>query len=193
MLKWALTLCLALLSTSASARAHHGHTKFFPAEHDSVLRENLVANEMGAFRYFTQAQVDTDVRLGKLSALYDQTTYVVSPKLPIERRYALPGTADFVYGLSREYYVAFRQPLMVDSAIRPATVQRRLHLRNAAPAYGLRASTHERGTSVDFSRKLSRSEYKWLIVRLMYYRAIGRVLVIQEKSCFHIFVLGDLQ
>jgi hypothetical protein len=157
-----------------------------------VLRENLAGDEMGTYRYFTQAQVDADVRLGKLSALYSQIIYIVSPKLPIERRYALPTTTDFVYVLAKEYYGTFRQPLMVDSAIRPATVQRGLHLRNAAPAYGERASSHERGTTVDLSRKMSKKEYKWLVVRLMYYRAIGKILVIQERNCFHVFVRGDL-
>ncbi len=185
-----LALCLALLSIPASAKVHHRTPKFFSANKNSVAEENLAGNEMFAYRYFTQAQVDNDVQLGKLSALYDRTVYVISPKLPIERRYALPATVSFVYELSKEYYWVFRQPLMVDSAIRPATAQRSLHLHNAAPAYGLRASSHERGTTVDLSRKLSKTEYRWLVVRLLYYRAIGRVLVIQERGCFHIMVLS---
>ena len=180
-----LALCLALLfgPSLASAKVHHRAPKFFSANKDSVAEENLAGNEMFAYRYFTQAQVDNDVQLGKLSALYDRTVYVISPKLPIERRYALHATVSFVYELSKEYYWVFRQPLMVDSAIRPATAQRSLHLHNAAPAYGPRASSHERATTVDLSRKLSKIEYKWLIVRLLYYRAIGRVLVIQEAHC----------
>lgn len=185
-----LVLCLVLLNIPANAKVHHRAPKFFSANKDSVAEENLAGNEMGAYRYFTQSQVDNDVRLGKLSALYARTVYVVSPKLPIERRYALPNTVDFVYELSKKYYGVFRQPLMVDSAIRPATAQRGLHLRNAAPAYGERASSHERGTTVDLSRKMSKTEYKWLIVRLLYYRAIGKILVIQERNCFHIMVLS---
>ncbi len=185
-----LAICIALLlGTFATAKVSPKRAKFFPADRDSVLRENLAAGEMGAYRYFTQAQVDGDVNSGKLSALYDSMVYVVSPKLPLERRYALPRTVGFVYQLSKEYHEEFKQPLMIDSAIRPATTQRGLHLKNAAPAYGERASTHERGTTVDLSRKLSRTEYNWLILRLMYYRATGRILVIQERNCFHIFVM----
>ena len=192
MWKILVLLMSLLLNSPANARVHKNKNPF-RADSESVLRENLAGNEMKAYRYFTQAQVDNDVHLGKLSAIHDYTVYVVSPKLPIERRYALPATVGFVYELSKEYYWVFRQPLMVDSAIRPATVQRGLHLHNAAPAYGERASSHERGTTVDLSRKMSKNEYKWLGVRLMYYRATGRVLVIQERNCFHIFVIGDLQ
>jgi hypothetical protein len=193
MLKWTLVLCLAfLLGITASARVRPRGHKNFPATHDSVHLENEVANSMGAYRYFTQAQVDTDVINRHLSAIHECTVYVVAPKLSIERRYALPATTAFLYELSKEYYEVFKQPLMVDSAIRPATVQRGLHMRNAAPAYGENASSHERGTTVDLSRKMSKTEYKWLIVKLLYYRAIGRILVIEERHCFHIFVIGDL-
>ncbi len=187
-----LALCLALLfgPSLASAKVHHRAPKFFSANKDSVAEENLAGNEILAYRYFTQAQVDNDVQLGKLSAFYDRTVYVISPKLPMERRYALPATVDFIYELSKEHYWVFRQPLMVDSAIRPATAQRALHLRNAAPAYGLRASSHERGVSIDLSKKQNKQENAWMVSRLLYYRAIGRILVIQEKSCWHIMVLS---
>jgi hypothetical protein len=37
---------------------------------------------------------------------------------------------------------------------------------------------------------LSRAEYQWLVMRLLYYRALHRVLVIEERACFHIFVGG---
>src|SRR5665213_4179692 len=165
MLTRTLALCAALLlGPSAIARVHPRAAKFFPADRDSVLRENLAANEMGAYRYFTQAQVDTDVYAGNLSALYDNMVYIVSPKLPMERRYALPATTEFVYNLSREFYITFKQPLMVDSAIRPATTQRGLHLSSAAPAYGPRASTHERGTSVDLSKRMTKAQHDWLVM-----------------------------
>jgi Family of unknown function (DUF5715) len=197
MLKSTLALCLLAFSLAApaSARVHQGRprmVKIFAANHDSIRLENEVANAMGAYRYFTQAQVNIDVSNRHLSAFYDCTVYVISPKLPIERRYALPATIDFVYDLSRKYYGSFKQPLMVDSAVRPATIQRDLHLRSAAPAYGERASTHERGTTVDISKRMTRAQHDWMVMRLLYYRAIGRVLVIEERGCFHIFVRSEL-
>jgi|ERR1035437_1288063 hypothetical protein len=193
------TLALALIALSlcsaASAKVHRGRpreNKIFAANHDSVRLENEAANDMGAFRYFTQAQVDEDVYSGKLVALYNHTQYVVSPKLPMNRRYALPSTVSFLDTFAMEFYRQFHQPLMVDSAVRPATTQRSLSRwnRNAAPAYGDRASTHERGTTLDLSKRMTKAQQRWMIMRLLYYRALGLVLVIQERGCWHIFVGG---
>lgn len=197
MSKWTLALCIAaLLVTQASAKVPRGRAhkvKIFAADHDSVLRENEAADAMGALRYFTQAQVDAAVQDGTLVPLYNHTQYVVSRKLPINRRYALPATVSFVEAFSMEFYRQFHQPLMVDSAVRAATTQHWLHLGNAAPAYGPRASSHERATTVDISKHLTKAQQRWLMTRLLYYRALGRVLVIQERGCFHIFVKGDQQ
>jgi len=194
MWKWTLVICAALLAnTQADARVHRGRprvSKIFAANSQSVLLENQAADEMGAFRYFTQAQVDAAVQDGTLEHIY--CLCLVSPKLPMERRYALPATVAFVDVLSREFYGAFHQPFMVDSAIRPATVQRSLIHRNraAAPAYGNKASSHERGTTADFSKRMSKEQYRWMLLRLLYYRAIGRVLVIQERACWHVMVIS---
>ncbi len=199
-MKRVLALCfvaLYLLSVSASARTHRGDrprkNKIFAADHMSVELENQAADEIGASRFMTQAEVDEAVYAVRLAPLYKHNTYVVSPALPINRRYALPATVKFVEQLSHDFYRQFNQPLMVDSAVRPATVQRSLLRwnRNAAPAYGERASTHERGTTIDISKRLTKAELQWLIIRLLYYRALGRVLVIQESGCFHIFVKGE--
>ena len=81
--------------------------------------------------------------------------------------------------------------LTVDSAIRPADVQRRLirFNKNAAPYDGYRASSHERGSTFDIARSgLSRRQNRYLITRLLYYRAVGKILVIQERGCYHVFV-----
>jgi hypothetical protein len=196
MWKWTLVICAALLAnTQADARVHRGRprvNKIFAANSQSVLLENQAADEMGAFRYFTQAQVDEAVLDGTLEPLYNHSYYIVSPKLPPERRYALPATVSFVETLSLDFYRVFHQPLMVDSAIRPATVQRSLIHRNraAAPAYGNKASSHERGTTADFSKRMSKEQYRWMLLRLLYYRAIGRVLVIQERACWHVMVIS---
>jgi len=195
MLKRILVVCLALsLSCFASTRVRRPRVgKIFAANSQSVLLENEAGDEMGAFRYFTQAQVDEAALDGLLEPLYNHSYYKVSPKLPFERRYALPSTVSFVELLALDYYRTFQQPLVVDSAIRPATTQRMLHLRCAAPAYGPKASSHERGTTVDISKRLTRVQQQWMVIRLLYYRAIGRVLVIQERACYHIFVRGEQQ
>lgn len=193
MLMRALVYAVALLlSTQAYARAHRRRpreAKIFAADRDSVLRENEAGNAMGALRYFTQPMVDQAVLRGELVPLGGP--YVISPKLTANRRYALPSTVQFLEELGVLFYAQFHKQLMVDSAIRPATTQRELHLRNAAAAYGDRASTHERGTTVDVSKNLTRAQRQWLVSRLLYYWALGRVLVIQERGCYHIFVKGE--
>src|ERR1019366_1059952 len=197
MLMRTLALALALsLAIPASARVHREHrpreSKIFAAKPWSVKLENEVAESMGAYRYFTQAQVDAAVLEGTLVPFRGTVYYVVSPKLPEERRYALPATVLFVDTLSREFYGQFHIPIMLDSAIRAATTQRGLHLRAAAPAYGDRASSHERGTTVDISKRLTKVQQQWLVTRLLYHWALGHVLVIQERSCLHIFVRGEM-
>ena len=196
---WVLVLCTAALllacCTQADARTHRRHRpreiKIFAAKPDSILLENEIAEGMGAYRYFTQAQVDAAVQDGTLVRLYTSYVLIVSPKLPMERRYALPATVAFINTLATEFFLQFHQTLMVDSAIRPATVQRGLHMRNAAPPYGPRASTHERGTSIDFAKHFTKAQYHWIILRLLYYKELGRILVIEERSCLHIFVIGE--
>jgi hypothetical protein len=168
-------------------------TKPFAATQASVYQENRAADAMGTRRFMTQAEVDTAVSRRQLSPLYEHTTYVVAPALPIERRYALPSTVKFLEQLALDHWRQFHRPLVVDSAIRPAKVQLSLRKRNscAAPAFGNRASTHIRGTTLDLSKRMTKEEIKWTLVRLGYYRAIGRVLIINERSCIHIFVIGD--
>jgi hypothetical protein len=115
-------------------------------------------------------------------------------KLPKERRYALPETVTFIARLDEEFYAMTLVHLVIDSAVRPADVQKRLSRfnRSAAPAYGAGASSHERGTTVDLSRRMRKGQYRWLLARLAYYKALGAVLVIEERSCIHVFVgLGD--
>lgn len=196
MLGRTLVLYAALLfvASLASAKDRPRAVKIFAAKPDSVLLENQAAEEMGAHRFFTQSEVDEAVNMGYLVPFYNHyITYVLSPKLPINRRFALPTTVAFITRLSVEFYQTYHQPLVIDSAIRPATTQRSLARvnKNAASAYGLRASSHERGTTVDISKHLSQAQQRWMINRLLYYRAVGWVLVISEKSCYHIFVRGE--
>lgn len=197
MLLRTLALCTALLlSTQAEARVHRGRpreNKIFAAKRDSVKLENEAADAFGAPRYLTQAAVIQAVSVYKLVPLYSQKAYTLCRKLPDNRRYALPSTAFFLEALGAEFYTQFHQPLVVDSAIRPATLQKKLSRWNhsAAPAYGAYPSSHERGTTVDLSKHMTKAQHTWMVGRLLYYRAIGRVLVIEEKSCIHIFVNGE--
>ena len=130
--------------------------------------------------------VDDAVKIGQLVPI---TGVKINDKLPKDRRYLRPEVLSFLERLNRDV----GSNLTVDSAIRPADVQRRLGRfnPNAAPFDGYRASSHERGSTFDISRRsLSVRNYRFLVARLLYYRAIGRILVIEERGCLHVFV-GD--
>jgi len=174
-----LGLCLMLVSSSWAR-------KVFPATHDSIPAENRRADMLGLKRYETMDEVRQDVAQSILVPL----SITVSKRLPKDRRYALPETVAFAEKLDQDFYEATGDRLVVDSAIRPSDVQKRLarRNRNAAPADGARASTHERGTTFDLSRRMKRGEYRWLLLRLAYYRARGEILIIEERACVHIFV-----
>ena len=178
-----LGLLLMLVSPLFGRTNQH---KLFPATHDSIAAENRRADMLGLKRYETMDEVRQDVAQSILVPL----SITVSKRLPKDRRYALPETVAFAEKLDQDFYEATGDRLVVDSAIRPSDVQKRLarRNRNAAPADGARASTHERGTTFDLSRRMTRARYRWLLLRLAYYRARGEILVIEERSCLHVFV-----
>lgn len=178
-------LILALVfAVPSRARTH----KTFPADSESVSRENERADALGYGRFENQAGVEAAVDSGELVSVPIR----VASKLPRERRYVRQPVADFMLELDTAFHTATGGNLVVDSAVRSADVQQRLcrSNRSAAPATGLRASSHERGTTFDLSRHMARRDYRWLLTRLMYYRATGRILVIEERNCLHIFVGG---
>lgn len=180
----AVLLGIAILVGEATANV----TLFFPATRESVTSENARADALGLKRYTSTAEVAHDARIGILVPV----PVKVQGKLPKERRFVLPETAAFLTVLDERFHRETGHRLQVNSAVRPEVVQRRLCRRNksAAPADGERASSHERGTTVDLSRRMSKRDYRWLVLQLMYYRAIGKILVIEERHCLHVFVGG---
>lgn len=149
--------------------------------------ENERANELGYRRYSTPADVACAVQRDELVALKG----AVSSRLPRERRFARPEAVSFAVQLQDEFHTATGGTLVIDSAVRDALTQRGIRRTNrgAAAPFGENASSHERGCTLDFSKKMSRGQHRWLVVRLLYYRAIGRILVIEERACFHVAVL----
>jgi D-alanyl-D-alanine dipeptidase len=130
-------------------------------------------------------------------ALPVNRTLIVSEALPPSRRYVLPRVNGFLRELAEGFYDEFGVPLMVDSAVRPVTVQRRLRRinRNAAPIHGEAASSHEAGCTIDIARhRLTRAQLHWLELRLAYYQfARQLILVEEERSCFHVMVVSYFQ
>jgi len=175
-----------LIALSCVSQAKTNHVQVFPATHDSVAAENRRADALGYKRYINTE----DMRQGVLSGqLVPIEGVKIDAKLPKDRRFLRPEAESFLERINRDC----GSTLTIDSAIRPADVQRRLLRinKNAAPVDGDRASSHERGSTFDIAQRgLSRRAYRLLIVRLLYYMANGRILVIEERGCIHVFV-GD--
>jgi hypothetical protein len=180
---------IIILSTITSAKTR-GDAKVFPATRGSVTQENAAADKAGVNRYLSAREVADAVSSG---ALVPITWARVSPKVPQDRRYLRQRADDFLSLLELDFYYETGTHLTVDSAVRSADIQQRLARvnRNAAPANGVRASSHERGTTFDLSRRMKREDYRWLLVRLAYYRGLDRILVIEEKNCIHVCVRED--
>lgn len=188
-----MLLMLLLLSTPSASFGLRGKNhrkflkKFFPATADSVRLENERADALSLARVDDEQDL---LALVQHNVLVPLVGVEVSRRLPQNRRYALPATVEYVRSLNEDYIRVSGHSLVVSSAVRPVTTQRRLRRWNrcAAPAYGNRSSSHERGSTVDISRHFSRQEYLWLVWRLWYDKARGKILVIEERACFHIFV-----
>ena len=135
---------------------------------ESLLLQNQVINQTGLQRFQNEQEVKDAVRREILIALPINDAVSIAPSLPSNRRYVLPMVNSFLVKLASEYYAEFHQPLTVDSAVRPVTVQRRLlrFNRSAAPIHGEAASSHEAGCTIDLSRRMSKRQMRWMELRL---------------------------
>jgi hypothetical protein len=169
--------------------------KNFPATRDSVPQENRIADSFHLKRYSNEQEIRRDVASGVLRPFSGDVETRYSKSLPLFRRAALPSTVAFFVGLNYEFATATGGGLVVDSAVRSRRDQTwlRRHNGNATSVDGVRASSHERGTTFDISRRIPPQDYDALVRRLRYYRALGLILVIEERHCVHIFVVPELR
>jgi hypothetical protein len=161
--------------------------------HDSLLRQNARSSKDGLKRIQDDADLLDLRRAKELVAIPATAALRVDTRLPSNRRYCRPWTAQFLSDLSRVHYGRFHRALQVNSAVRTVAYQRRLGLvnENAAPADGDDASPHLTGATVDIAKKgLSTEEIGWLRAYLMPLGAAGKVDVEEEfyQACFHITV-----
>jgi hypothetical protein len=161
--------------------------------HEILVRQNEVANSEGLDRIQNDDDLEV-MRIQKLLvAIPTNPSLQVDERLPENRRYCRPWTAQFLATLSRAYYARFHMPLQVNSAVRTVEFQQRL-LRtngNAAPAEGETASPHLTGQAVDLAKHgLSLTQIAWLRGYLLPLVQEGKVDVEEEfqQACFHISV-----
>jgi hypothetical protein len=161
--------------------------------HEILVRQNIVADRDGLDR----VQDDNDLlRMREqrlLVALPLSRELDVDGRLPMDRRYSRPWTAQFLATLARAHYARFHSSIQVNSAVRTVEFQQRLIRTNgnAAPAEGETASPHLTGQAVDIAKHgLSRTEIAWLRGYLLPLIQQGRIDVEEEfqQACFHISV-----
>lgn len=174
----------------------HGHL-LVPAalvgSHEILLHQNAMADQDGLGRIQNDADLDAMRARGMLVALPAGPALNVDPRLPYNRRFARPWTAQFMADLSRAYFRRFGAPLQLTSAVRTVEFQQHLmhHNGNAAPADGDTASPHLTGQAVDLGKRgMSLAQIAWMRGYLLPLIQSGTIDVEEEfrQSCFHISV-----
>ncbi len=161
--------------------------------HEILLRQNQVADRDGLDRIRDDDDLADMREKNLLVAIPSSGSLQVDERLPANRRYCRPWTAQFLATMSRTYYARFHRPLQVNSAVRTVEFQQRLlHTNgNAAPAEGETASPHLTGQAIDIAKHgLSLTEIAWMRGYLLPLVQQGKVDVEEEfqQSCFHISV-----
>jgi len=161
--------------------------------HEILVRQNLVADRDGLDRIQDDADLARMREARLLVPIPVSGTLDVDERLPVNRRYTRPWTAQFLVTLSRAHYARFHTTLQVNSAVRTVEFQQRLQRTNgnAAPAEGETASPHLTGQAVDLAKHgLSMTEIAWLRGYLLPLSQQGRLDVEEEfqQACFHISV-----
>jgi hypothetical protein len=161
--------------------------------HEVLLHQNQMADRDGLGRVQDDADLLGLRREKKLVELPTNEALRVDDRLPANRRYSRPWTAQFLAALARDHYASFHQPLQVNSAVRTVEFQQRL-LRtngNAAPSSGDTASPHLTGQAIDIAKRgLTITEIAWMRAYLQPLIEQGKIDVEEEfqQSCFHISV-----
>lgn len=161
--------------------------------HASLLRQNERDRAEGLTRIKDEAELESLVHQHDLIALPVSGDVQVDPRLAQDRRYTRPWTAEFLRALGRSFSHQFGEPLVITSAVRPATYQERLTWRNgnAAPANGEIASPHEFGATIDIGKKgMTAREMAWMRGYLLPLQQAGQIDVEEEfyQACFHVTV-----
>ena len=161
--------------------------------HDVLVHQNIIADVEGLSRIQDDAQLSAMVRSGDLVALPASAGLAIDPRLPLNRRYCRPWTAQFLSNLARAHQDLFGRPLQLTSAVRTVNFQRHLahYNGNAAPISGDTASPHLTGEAIDLGKKgMSLKEIAWMRAVLGELQASGKLDVEEEfeQACFHISV-----
>ncbi len=182
-----------ILPTLYNKRGHLIVPPPLKGSHEILVHQNQVANHDGLDRIQSDEDLLNMRSERLLVSLPGSNALQVDERLPLNRRYCRPWTAQFLATLARAHYTHFHTPLQVNSAVRTVEFQQHLvHINgNAAPAEGDTASPHLTGQAVDIAKHgLSLTEIAWLRGYLLPLVQEGKVDVEEEfqQACFHISV-----
>lgn len=161
--------------------------------HEILIHQNLMADSDGLTRVQDDSDLDRMRADRSLVIIPEALGLQADDRLPANRRYCRPWTAQFLAAMARAHYERFHSPLQVNSAVRTVEFQQKL-LRingNAAPAEGDTASPHLTGQAVDIAKHgLSATEIAWMRGYLLPLVQQGKIDVEEEfqQACFHISV-----
>jgi hypothetical protein len=161
--------------------------------HEILVHQNQIADRDGLDRIQNDEDLLNMRNERLLVSLPENNALEIDERLPTNRRYCRPWTAQFLATLARAHYAQFHSPLQVNSAVRTVEFQQHLvHINgNAAPAEGDTASPHLTGQAIDIAKHgLSLTEIAWLRGYLLPLVQEGKVDVEEEfqQACFHISV-----
>ncbi len=181
------------LKPSSDARPIKTSPSSLKGSKEILLHQNEMADREGLDRIQDEQELHR-LRAAKLLVpLPASSALAIDERLPADRRYCRPWTAQFLTALSRAYIQRFHAPLQVNSAVRTVAFQERLRVSNgnAAPAEGQTASPHLTGQAVDLAKHgLSATQIAWLRGYLLPLVQAGKIDVEEEfqQACFHISV-----
>ena len=176
--------------------AHREVLAMLPAlrgSHENLIRQNVMAAQDGLTRVQDDADLERMRLSGQLVPIPAAAGIQIDSRLPLNRRFCRPWTAQFLSTVAAAHYAYFHTPLQVNSAVRTVEFQHRLQRinGNAAPAEGETASPHLTGQAVDLAKKgLPLAEIAWMRAYLTPLIEAGKLDVEEEfqQACFHISV-----
>ncbi len=185
-----------LPSPESNLFAHRETLMMLPAlkgSHENLIRQNVMAEQDGLTRVQDDADLERMRLSGQLVPIPAAAGIQIDSRLPLNRRFCRPWTAQFLSAVAAAHYAYFHTPLQVNSAVRTVEFQHRLQRinGNAAPADGETASPHLTGQAVDLAKKgLSLAEIAWMRTYLTSLIQEGKLDVEEEfqQACFHISV-----
>ena len=161
--------------------------------HEILLHQNEMADRDGLDRVRDDVDLELMRENNQLVPIPGGPGLQTDERLPYNRRYCRPWTAQFLAAMSHALYVRFHTPLQVNSAVRTVEFQQRLQITNgnAAPAEGETASPHLTGQATDLGKHgLTMTQIAWIRGYLLPLVQAGKVDVEEEfqQACFHISV-----